>query len=277
MNISKNRLKLVYICSSIIIVALSVYWYFSNLVFTSNHPFEHKIFQNLTILSARTIATIFVLYLAYLYKPTTKVGKVWLFLGLGLLLKTIGEFLFSYFLLFTNIPPFPSIADIFFLAAYPFWYMAFYIQIKLISVKLTKGEKIIVFGVFITLCILTFITAIILPIFELYPLSSLDIFLLAVGASYPLCDLVLLISILILLTKLRKGKMNIAWILILSGFLIYLVANIIFSWAWVVVQVVTGYTITSLLQAIAHILFINGALTVISLMKTEFASLNDKQ
>jgi len=276
MNISKNRLKLVYICSSIIIVALSVYWYFSNLVFTSNHPFEHKIFQNLTILSARTIATIFVLYLAYLYKPTTKVGKVWLFLGLGLLLKTIGEFLFSYFLLFTNIPPFPSIADIFFLAAYPFWYMAFYIQIKLISVKLTKGEKIIVFGVFITLCILTFITAIILPIFELYPLSSLDIFLLAVGASYPLCDLVLLISILILLTKLRKGKMNIAWILILSGFLIYLVANIIFSWAWVVVQVVTGYTITSLLQAIAHILFINGALTVISLMKTEFAPLNNE-
>ena len=276
MTISKNKLKFIYIISSIIIVALSVYWYFSNLVFMANHPFEHKVFQNIIILSARTFATISVLYLAYLYNPTTKVGKVWLFLGLGLLLKTIGEFLFSYFLLFTDIPPFPSIADIFFLAAYPFWYIAFYIQIKLISVKLTKGEKIIVFSVFITLCILTFITAIILPTFELYPLSSLDIFLLVLGASYPLCDLVLLISILILITKLRKGKMEIAWILILSGFLIYLVANIIFSWAWVVVQIVTGYTVTSLLQSIAHILFLNGALTVISLMKTEFEPLNNE-
>ena len=98
--------------------------------------------------------------------------------------------------------------------------------------------------------------------------------MLVLGASYPLCDLVLLISILILITKLRKGKMEIAWILILSGFLIYLVANIIFSWAWVVVQIVTGYTVTSLLQSIAHILFLNGALTVISLMKTEFEALN---
>ena len=98
MTISKNKLKFIYIISSIIIVALSVYWYFSNLVFMANHPFEHKVFQNIIILSARTFATISVLYLAYLYNPTTKVGKVWLFLGLGLLLKTIGEFLFSYFL-----------------------------------------------------------------------------------------------------------------------------------------------------------------------------------
>ena len=275
MTISKNKLKFVYIISSIIVVAILVYWYFSNLNFTSNHPFEHRFFQSIIIISTRTSATISVLYLAYLYKPATKVGKFWLFLGLGLLSKTIGEVLYQYFLVFTDIPAFPSIADIFFLAAYPFWYIAFYIQIKLISVKLLLSEKIIVFGIFITLCVFTFIMVIILPIYELYPLSSLDIFLLVMGASYPLCDLVLLISILILFTKLRKGKMEITWILILLGFLIYLIANIIFNWFWAVVQIVMGYAIFDALISIGHIFILNGALTVISLMKTEFEHLNN--
>ena len=71
--------------------------------------------------------------------------------------------------------------------------------------------------------------------------------------------------------------MESAWVLILLGFLVYLIANIIFNWIWAVVQVVMGYAIFDALISIGHIFILNGALTVISLMKTEFAALNNKQ
>ena len=90
------------------------------------------------------------------------------------------------------------------------------------------------------------------------------------GASYPICDLVLVICIMVLFTKLRHGKIEIAWFLILSGFLIYLIANIIFNWLWAVMQIVMGYALFDALISIGHIFILNGAVSFISLTTRTF-------
>jgi len=117
--------------------------------------------------------------------------------------------------------PFPSMADVFYLAAYPFLF-----GFVILSIKRTIKSipiSIVLFGCFLSVSVLvpTFLFTYELNAEE----NTLD---LIVALSYPVADAILFGLVIISLLVFFKAKMNYFWILIIVGAIMMLVADTIF-------------------------------------------------
>ncbi len=268
MNISSKTLKLLYVLIVVFLGIMAVIW-FSGIFFTESQEFEARLFTSIVVTSMAFVAGIFLLYLGIMYKMSTAVGKMWFLLGLGILLFGVGEFIYSYYDIFTDIAPSPSPADVFYLGAYVPLTIGFIKQMKLTPISMSKNEKILISVVFGTICT-------VVVIFVIIPILSFELtFEYFVWALYPLVDLVVIICILVVFMKLRHGKINTAWMLILLGFLAMAMADIIFD-----VNEINGiYSIMEpydYLFMAAYTLMLAGTLSIISLMTKTFAAQEKK-
>ena len=259
-----------YIISIIFLVIISIVWFVGDFLFTEEQAFEAKLFQDVIIVGSIALATVFLFYLSILYKPSTLIGKVWLLLALGALCWTFGELTFSYYELFTDINPFPSIADFFYLIAYLPLSLALILQMVHTEIMLSKKEKIIIAIVYALICVFVVITVIILPIQQEFPIPQSEIFAYFVSALYPILDLILILCVFIVFAKIRHGKVNTAWILLLIGILINTIADILFNWVETLDLPEQMFYQYDLLYVISYIFILNSALTMIYLMKQAF-------
>ena len=136
-------------------------------------------------------------------------GKAYFVLGLGLFMMFLGESTWYYFLYFLEIEPFPSIADVFFFAFYPFSAIHIIINIRFFQAKMNNETKIML--VALPLIIIGIYSAISLqvigePNFEFYYGMAF------VAASSVVLALALLGSLIF-----RGGVLGIAWALMLLG------------------------------------------------------------
>jgi hypothetical protein len=208
-----------------------------------------------------------------LYKPSTIAGKVWLLLAIGMLGWTIGEIIYIYYELFTDIAPFPSIADLFYLLAYIPLSIGLILQLRIIKVELPNKEKIITAIIYIAICVLVIITVIILPILEIYPIPEEETLVYFVSFLYPIFDLLLIFCVVIVFVKFRHGKINMAWILLLVGFLCDTFGDILFNWQEAVIGAEAMFEPFDLLFILGYILIINSAFTMVHLLTKEFETL----
>lgn len=179
-------------------------------------------------IASLVLSAIILLVLGGTYKISSSMGKVWALLGIGILLWLAGEIVyFSYDL--QGIEPFPSIADYFYFIGYLPLIVGLVFQMRLLKLTLNTVEKVVVI-------VLTSIVTLAITIFILYPAISAglleeepDIVALVAGAMYPMLDIVLLAGVFTVSAKLRHGKINAAWILILVGLVLTTVADSIYQ------------------------------------------------
>ena len=272
MNISDKVIKMLYCIAMIFLVAMIFIWMTGETIF-EGLEWEAQLFVSYTIIAIIAMGVIFLIYLGKMYKLSTSTGKIWLLIGLGMLGWLIGEIIYTYYDLYTEETPFPSIGDAFYLIAYLPFAIGLIMQMKLLEIKLPNLERVIVLISYVAACVFVYFAAI-LPIQQAYGLPIPDDVLLEVGIAvlYPILDLVLLFCVLVVFFKLRHGKINIAWILLLIGILLTIIADITFNYVENVLETESLFELYDLMFLAGYLFILISALSVINIMTKTFDS-----
>lgn len=146
-------------------------------------------------------------------------GKAFLFFAIFGVLWFIANMIWAYNDLIVGIAPYPSIADAFWLAGYPFIFTFMLFYLKLFKKAISK--KILVYSIIIPLVLIgiTFDVALYTEIED-----GLGLFVLTI--SYPFLDALILIPAIIGIILFLKGEVNWLWSLISLGILSEAIADI---------------------------------------------------
>ena len=186
-------------------------------------------------------------------------GKAW-FLFVGLATSWfIAEQIWLVYDLVYQTDPFPSIADIFYLAGYPFLFMFSIYYLK--PLKNAISKKITVYSS------LTAITLLIPSLYMAYDTDSeISAFELGLALSYPIADGIVLIPALIGVILFFKGEVNFLWSLVCVAMLLNVVADTGFLLTSMDGSYYTGHPI-DMLYLWAYILFSFGVYSHIQIFK----------
>lgn len=149
--------------------------------------------------------------------------RAWLALGAGLLLWALGQTYYSVFLYYASPAPFPSPADILFLAFYPASYLAL---VLLLRARLSQLEPLAwVDGLIGALAIAGLAAALIFP--PVLEALGGDPFGVAVSLAYPCFDLVLL-GLLSGAFAASKWRTEPTWLLIAAALLLFVASDVVY-------------------------------------------------
>ncbi len=154
-------------------------------------------------------------------------AKNFMWIGAGLVLWFLGEFLWYFFILVLNIDPFPSLADFFYLVAYPLFFIGFYREMKLGKVRWSKAY-ITIFGIAFLLL------AILVGYFGVYMAYDTEASFIEnlVAIFYGVGDfflIVILIHALFVTLEYKGGKIFCSWLFTFVGLAFILTADILFA------------------------------------------------
>lgn len=148
-------------------------------------------------------------------------GKAWIFFTVFVILWFIAERIWTVYDLVYKVNPFPSEADIFWIAAYPFYFIFTVYYLKPFKSIISVKVGIITSGVTITVAI-----------FFMYYISmqesTVSGFETILGLVYPMMDTIALVPIMIGLFLFFRGQVNFLWSCMLIGVLCFVVAD--FGW-----------------------------------------------
>jgi two-component system, sensor histidine kinase PdtaS len=154
-------------------------------------------------------------------------AKAFAFMALGIFFWFLGDFVWMLFEVFLNKSPFPSVADLFYLLAYPLLLVGLALELKNNQIIWTP-TKIVCSA--ISSLILAFIVFYFGILKAYAPEETLVNNIIAM--AYGVGDLILIIfgvAILMVTIGYRKGRLFMPWLLILSGFFLILIADILFA------------------------------------------------
>ncbi|MBM3256602.1 MAG: hypothetical protein FJZ04_04015 [Candidatus Moranbacteria bacterium] len=166
-------------------------------------------------------------YAVKTYNLNNPHAKAIAILSLGVFFWFIGEFIWFIFEYFLDKDPFPSIADFFYLIAYPILLIGLFVELKTNKVSWDLKKALVGALFAVVFSVLVFYFGIYLA-FD--PEETLINNLVAI--AYGLGDLILIIFTLNILTIVlgyKKGKLCLPWICILAGFFALLAADILFA------------------------------------------------
>ena len=187
---------------------------------------QYSLLKDFIYLLPVILAVLAGIFVVRSYGVKSQHGQAFLFFTLGLAFWLIGESLWVFYNLFLQIDPYPSLADFFYLAAYPLIVWGLIKEIRITGIKIGKLNKLTLalFGI-TSLIIISIVTYI--EIFLAFdPSGSLiDNLVLLYGFA----DLILAIPVLLVLIlafEYKGGRIFIPWIFIFIGLLLYLFADI---------------------------------------------------
>lgn len=151
-------------------------------------------------------------------------GKAFLCLTAGVALFLLGELLWVYYSM-VGTDPFPSLADIFYLLAYPFFFYGFLKEIQLAEIKLSPKKILLATTIFIVLSAV-FFYAVFASIEVSGGIANVIAFLYILGDIVLVLCLVFLAFIII---EYRRGWISICWLWFLGGFIFILAADFVFA------------------------------------------------
>ncbi|MFX1521303.1 MAG: hypothetical protein ACFFCD_15420 [Promethearchaeota archaeon] len=156
-------------------------------------------------------------------------GKIWLLIALGNLFWTFGEFGWFYYEIILGIDtPYPSLADVFWLAGFLPLYVTLFKTNQLIKTKLSN-ELLIIYVIVCVICVFTILLLVLLPI-AVYPMSEDFTFAeKSVSLLYPIMDIILFLFALLVLLRFKGAKISWAWFILAISFLIDVFADSWFS------------------------------------------------
>lgn len=147
-------------------------------------------------------------YVANRYRGSNVFGKAYFALGLGLAMNALGEtvWLIYYFL---EMDPYPSIADIFYLAFYPLAFYHLQKNIRFFKPKIDFGTK----------ALIAIIPAAIVSVYSILSLQEIGEanFDFYYGFSYIISAAVVLSAAILGARIFRQGVLGTAWLLLVLG------------------------------------------------------------
>ncbi len=206
------------------------------------------------------IATIYGLYAVRTYRLANTHGKSMALLTAGLLCFFIGELLFFLFQFVFHINPFPSVADIFYLLAYPLMMAGLVKEISLHQISWHDFNKLALVLILLLLATLSFIV-IYFGVFVAYNPGDPFINNL-IATAYGVADLLLIVPSLFILNMTldyRGGKLFNFWALILLALIFMLTGDILFAiFNNKYTELVWPYTMIDLAWVTSYLLFAYG-------------------
>jgi len=214
-------------------------------------------FQSTLFLFPPLLAALLGFYAANTYKLSNIHGKAMAFLASGMAFFFVGEALFFYYQYVLDKMPFPSVADIFYLLAYPLILIGLLIEVRMHKPKLSEFSK---------KTILLMSTALIALIgvvtyFGIYKAYDTEATILSnwIAISYGIADLIILIPamyVLKLAFDFKGGKLFNSWIMIFFAMLFMLAGDILFaSYSESYSEGLKPYTLIDLLWVASYLLF----------------------
>lgn len=151
-------------------------------------------------------------------------------LALGVAAWAVGESLWSYYDFVAGVDPFPSIADFFYILAYPLFFLALVFPLSTEKISWQKLDPLVLFFLSVAFVLLSFLVI----YFGVYLAYQPDLPWIknTFAIGYGLGDLILLITclmILLLAWELRKGTLAAPWLYFFCGLIAILVADILFA------------------------------------------------
>lgn len=188
-------------------------------------------------------------------------GKAWLlFLGMAVS-WFIAETTWTIYEFVYHLNPFPSYADVFYIAGYPFLFL-FSVQYlkpfkKLISKKLISYTSLIAFAVLIPNLYMTINNN-----------SGEDKLAVIIGAIYPGADAIILVPAILGIVLFFRGEVNFLWTLLLIGILFEVIGDTGFQYLTLTNSYYTGHPI-DILFIWSYIMFSFGVYSHIQIFKKE--------
>jgi hypothetical protein len=196
-------------------------------------------------------------------------GKAWISFAVFSIMWFIAEQVWMVLELFYHQKPFPSSADFFYIAGYPAYFIFAILYLKPVKNAITK--KMIIASLLV-------VAAILVP--NLYMTfennSDEDQFTIALGASYPILDAIVLIPSLIGVALFFGGKVNFLWSLMLIGMIVEVAADTGFQYFSLDNSIYTGHPI-DILFLWSYILLSFGVYDHIKIFNAKQKSYSDKE
>jgi hypothetical protein len=184
---------------------------------------------------------------------SSRPGQISAAIAVGLVAWTFAE---TTWLAYESVgeSPFPSVADLFYVAGYIAFAVALLLNIRTIRVKFKPQ----VLGAWIVLSTISFVVIVFLAILPLFqgPLG-LDT---AVSLVYPLADLVIIILALVIVLKFRSGEIAKPWVLLVLGFILQAVGDTWFEYAQNTGTYLLAYHPSDFLLALGYTIILSSGL-----------------
>ena len=218
-----------------------------------------KVITDFTYISVTGVFVILSVIMSSIFRKTGDHGKAWLIFTGTAISWFIAETTWTVNEIVYRISPFPSSADVFYIAGYPFLFLFSILYLKpfrkLISKKLVISTTLIAISVLIPNLYMTVSNN-----------SDEDEYAIVLGAAYPIADSIVLIPALIGIFLFFKGEVNFLWTLLLIGILFEVIADTGFQYFTLNDSYYTGHPI-DILFIWSYLLFSFGIYNHIQIFK----------
>jgi len=226
---SNRNIRNVYWLALIFALGLTAIYYFQS-YYTHFMTLFSNIFP-IFIAGAAVVASGFALR-NYWENLESRLSRIWLGFSLGTIFWFIGELSWALYTLIFDIEiPYPSIADVYRLVGYGFFFFAIFTYIGLFRSVISK-TMVTTASIFVLPTSAGIIPLLLLSISA--KATAMNLTTLLVGLAYPLLDLSLLaqamLGLLVFTTTRLKGRLGSVWLLINAGIIMNVFGDILFSY-----------------------------------------------
>jgi len=154
-------------------------------------------------------------------------GMSILLITIGIALWWLGEIVWMVFDIVLGIDPFPSVADVFYLLAYPIMFIGIVSELRLGKIKWTTKKVILSVVILLLLSVITYYYGIFMAYDEEATLTEN-----VVAISYGVGDLILLVGSIMLINlsvEFTGGIFSKAWVVFVIGMLLTWAADVLFA------------------------------------------------
>jgi hypothetical protein len=220
-----------------------------------------KVVTDFTYITVTGVFVFLSIIMSSQFRKTGNHGKAWLLFTGTAISWFIAETTWTIYELVYHTNPFPSFADVFYIAGYPFLFLfaIYYLKPfkKLISRKMILLTSLIAVSVLIPNLYMTIDNN-----------SNENKFVIVLGSTYPVADAIILVPALIGIFLFFRGEVNFLWTLLLIGIIFEVIADTGFQYFTLNNLYYTGHPI-DILFIWAYIMFSFGIYSHIQIFKKD--------
>ena len=157
------------------------------------------------------------------YSGSLVFGRAYFFLGMAYFMVFAAELTYLIYDLILNIDPYPSIADVFFFALYPFTLIHLILNIKFFKLKIFQTEKKWLFIIPIFIIVTYVLSTILSTSGEFEDYISFDFFY---GLIFTLGSAITLAFAILGAKIFKEGALGTVWLLLVIGILINTIGDV---------------------------------------------------
>lgn len=159
------------------------------------------------------------------HNPKPMFSTVWIGFSSGLFFWFLGELVWAAYILFLQVNPFPSFADVLYLSSCVFLFVALFSIFKLFQSAFSGKMLILMVGV--TAALSASVSYMLLtPVFA----SNDDLLATTLSVAYPVLDIGLFTTAFAILLIFMKGTIGKAWFLFTTGILLNVAGDLLFNY-----------------------------------------------